>query len=289
MKAKTLFLGIAAPFCWGTGLTFTKPVVQHFPPIFMMAMVYAGIALLSVFTVRQHIKTPPAHVILIAALAVSIQGALLFIGLRGVTASTANLVLQVQVPVAVLLGWLLAGESLDRRKLIGTAIALVGVAVVIGLPAERPPLLPVSLIIIGACVWALGQVLARKLGRDPGVVLLKANALAATPQLALASWLLESGQWQAVTTAGVLEWTSLAFVGFVGFYLAYVAWYSLLRQASMDVAAPFVLLMTPFGLVSAMLVLGERMSPEQILGAVVLLLGLAVVNGLLPPRRAQRA
>jgi O-acetylserine/cysteine efflux transporter len=92
--------------------------------------------------------------------------------------------------------------------------------------------------------------------------------------------LLETGQWQAVQTAGVIEWATLAFVAIVGFYIAYIAWYSLLRLVRMDEAAPFILLMTPIGLLTAVIVLGERMSLVQIIGATVLLIGLAIVNGI---------
>jgi drug/metabolite transporter (DMT)-like permease len=48
----------------------------------------------------------------------------------------------------------------------------------------------------------------------------------------------------------------------------------------MDEAAPFILLMTPIGLLTAVFVLGERMSLVQIMGATVLLAGLAIVNGI---------
>ena len=285
MKPKTLMLALAAPLCWGTGLTLAKPAVAHFPPLFMMLLVYAGIALITLLTVREKIKTPWRNVLLISAFAVTIQGALLFWGLRGLEATTANLVLQTQVPMAVLLGWLIAGEELDGRKVIGTAIALVGVAIVIGLPEQKPPLLPVALIVISGFFWALGQVLAHKLSQDSGIVLLKANALMGLPQLIVATALLETGQWQSIQTAGPVEWATLAFVAFVGFYLAYIAWFSLLRLCRMDEAAPFVLLMTPIGLLTAVIVLGERMSGAQLLGAAVLLLGLDVVNGFALPKK----
>jgi O-acetylserine/cysteine efflux transporter len=285
MKPKTLMLALAAPLCWGTGLTLAKPAVAHFPPLFMMLLVYAGIALITLLTVREKIKTPWRNVLLISAFAVTIQGALLFWGLRGLEATTANLVLQTQVPMAVLLGWLIAGEELDGRKVIGTAIALVGVAIVIGLPEQKPPLLPVVLIVISGFFWALGQVLAHKLSQDSGIVLLKANALMGVPQLIVATALLETGQWQSIQTAGPVEWATLAFVAFVGFYLAYIAWFSLLRLCRMDEAAPFILLMTPIGLLTAVIVLGERMSGAQLLGAAVLLSGLAVVNGFILPKK----
>jgi O-acetylserine/cysteine efflux transporter len=246
----------------------------------MMLLAYSTVAIIMLLTIREKIKTPWRSMLLISSTAVTIQGALLFLGLKGLEATTANLVLQTQVPMAVFLGWLIGGETLNTRKIFGTAIALAGVAIVIGLPQERPPLWPVTLVIIGAFVWALGQVLIQKFGRDGGIVQLKANALYAVPQLAVVTALLETGQWQAVQTAGVIEWATLAFVAIVGFYIAYIAWYSLLRLVRMDEAAPFILLMTPIGLITAVIVLGERMSLVQIIGATVLLAGLAIVNGI---------
>ncbi len=285
MNPKTLLLALVAPFCWGTGLAMAKPAVTHFPPLFMMLLVYSGIAVIMLITVRERIKTPWRSLLLISAFSVTIQGAFVFWGLRGVEATTANLVLQTQVPMAVFLGWLVAGEELNLRKIMGTMIALVGVAIVIGLPEQRPALLPVTFIILGGFFWAFGQVLARKLSQDSGIMLLKANALMGIPQLILATAIFETGQWQSITSAGPAEWATLAFVGFVGFYLAYIAWFSLLRRCRMDEAAPFVLLMTPIGLLTAVIVLGERMSGAQLLGAAVLLLGLAIVNGFLMPKQ----
>lgn len=285
MNSKTLLLALVAPICWGTGLAIAKPAVTHFPPMFMMLMVYFAIAVITLITVHDRIKTPWRSLLLISAFSVTIQGAFVFWGLRGVEATTANLVLQTQVPMAVFLGWLIAGEELNLRKIMGTAIALAGVGIVIGLPEQRPALLPVTLVILGGFFWAFGQTLARKLSQDSGIVLLKANALMGVPQLILATAIFETGQWHSITSAGTTEWATLAFVGFVGFYLAYIAWFSLLRRCRMDDAAPFVLLMTPIGLLTAVIVLGERMSGAQLLGAAVLLLGLAIVNGFLMPKQ----
>ena len=56
MKSRTLQLALAAPLCCGTGLTLAKPAVTHFPPLFMMLLVYAGIALIMLVTVREKIN-----------------------------------------------------------------------------------------------------------------------------------------------------------------------------------------------------------------------------------------
>ena len=199
-------------------------------------------------------------------------------------ATAANLILQIQIPCAVVLDWLIMRETLNFKKITGTILAVVGVAVVIGLPQQAPAMLPTVMIIVSAFCWALGQVLARKLSKDSGVGLLKANAFGSVPQLALATLLLEQGQWSAMTSAGWVEWSMLAFVGVVGFYLAYMCWFTLLKQCRMDEAAPFILLMPVVGIATAYLMLGEEISPAQIFGGFVILAGLAVVSGVRVPR-----
>jgi O-acetylserine/cysteine efflux transporter len=287
MTRSQILLALMPPLLWGMGFTIAKPAVTHFPPLFMMLVVYAGVAVVLTLTRPARLKTPLASIILISAFAVTIQGALLFWGLRSeaMTATAANLILQTQIPFAVLLDWLIMKEKLDMKKAAGTAIALLGVAIVIGLPEQAPGLLPTIMIIAGAFTWSLGQVLARRLGRDDGIGLLKANALGSLPQLALATLLIENGQWQAVASATWQQWATLAFVGVTAFYLAYMCWFSLVKQCRMDQAAPFLLLMPVVGIITAWLVLGETLSPIQLLGGAVILAGLAIVSGL-PLRRA---
>ena len=287
MTRRQILLALLPPLFFGTGFTIAKPAVTHFPPLFMMLMVYAGIALVLALTHRQKLRTPLLSIIAISAFSVTIQGALLFWGLRDgqMTATAANLILQIQIPFAVLLDWLIMKERLDARKAAGTALAVLGVAVVIGLPEEAPGLLPTLMIIVSAFCWSLGQVLARRLGSDSGPGLLKANAFGSLPQLAIATLLIEQGQWQSLATATWVEWSMLAFVGIVGFYFAYMAWFTLLKQCRMDEAAPFILLMPVVGIVTASVVLGENVSLIQLLGGLVILLGLAVVSGVRLPQR----
>ncbi len=281
MNFKKLSLALVAPVCWGMSFTLAKPAVQHFPPLFMMLMVYVAIAGIMAVTQHQSFQTPWPHLLLISALAVTIQGALLFYAVRDVEATTANLVLQSQVPAAVILGWLIAGEKLDAAKVVGTLIAIVGVGIVIGLPEHRPPLVPVVMIVVSGFVWAAGQVCARLYSKDSGLMILKGNAYFGVPQLLLATLLLEHGQLQAVQTATWSMWMLLLFVGFVGFYLAYASWFSALKIMRVDEVVPFVLLMTPVGLITAVVFLGETITGVQYVGGAVLMLGLAIVNGLL--------
>lgn len=280
MTPRQIAIATLSPICFGMGFTIAKPALDKFPPLFMMLMVYGAIALYFALIRRSRVATPWTSIMLIASCAVTIQGAMLFGALRELTATTTSLVLQMQVPFAVILGWIMLGENFDWRKTLGTVIALLGVVMVIGLPEEKPPFWPVAVVIASGFVWALGQALARKLGKDTGLGILQANSYGAVPQLLLATLFLESGQWQAVTTATPLQWAMLAFVAVVGFYIAYAAFYSVLSQCRMDEVAPFILLMPLISVLTAWALLGESVSYAQVAGGLVIMAGLGVITGL---------
>ena len=80
------------------------------------------------------------------------------------------------------------------------------------------------------------------------------------------------------------QWLALAFVAGIGFYVGYAVWFSLLRRHRMDEVAPFVLLMPVIGIVTAAGLLGERISPIQVAGGLVILFGLSIVSGINPLR-----
>ncbi len=285
MKFRDILLALVPPVCWGTGFTIAKPAVSQFSPLLMMALVYGVIAVLLLLTVRQQIRTPWTVLSFIALSGITIQGAMIFIALQQLPASVASLVIQIQVPFAVVLGWLIGGDPFDKRKLAGTLIAALGVVMVVGLPDETPPFVPVLLTMGGAFFWAVGQVLARKLGRDSGIVQLKGLAIAGFPQLVLATLAFERGQIAAIGSADLTDWLALGFVALVGFYLAYAAWYSMLRRFPVDEVAPFVLLMPVVAIITATLLIGERILPSHIIGGSVILFGLAVVS--IAPRRPE--
>ena len=81
MTRRQILLALLPPLFFGTGFTIAKPAVTHFPPLFMMLMVYAGIAVVLGLTHRDRLKTPVLSIIAIAAFALFAFG-LVFIVLR---------------------------------------------------------------------------------------------------------------------------------------------------------------------------------------------------------------
>src|SRR5262249_49640175 len=158
-------------------------------------------------------------------------------------ASTAVLVLQSQVPFAVLSAWLIGKERLNTARLVGIVIAIGGVALIAGAPEAVSDYPSLILLVVGALFLARWQCLIRAFARDDGPTITGMIGLVSAPLALLGSLLFESGQWQSVQTATAANWSALAVVFLLGYVLAYSAWYQVLGKYRVDQVTPFILLM----------------------------------------------
>ena len=287
MKPIDVTIAIAVQILWAVGFTLGKPVVAHFPPLLMMAMVY-GVTALCLARYIPRIATPLWRLFLLTSLIAPIQAYFIFSGLKGLPASTAILVLQTQAPFTVLFGWLILRERPSLLRLGGMTISLIGVAIVAGAPEAAASWWPLLLVLIGSACWSAGQAAARGKVLDEGPTLTAGIALNATPQALIASIFLEHGQIQAITSASPGLWALFLVFALGGFVMAYSLWYGLLRRYRVDQVIPFTLLMPILGVISGGAILGESVSLTELLGGIVILIGLSVViwSKSPPPLRA---
>jgi O-acetylserine/cysteine efflux transporter len=276
MKPFDVVLALIVPVLWGFGFAIAKPIVAHFPPLMLMAMTY-GITAICLCRRIPSIKTPFLPMNLLAFFIATLQAGLLFYGLQGLPASTAVLLLQASVPFSVLLAWPIAGERPTLARLVGMAVSFAGIVVIVGAPAETSSTYHALLLLGGALAWALGQAGSKRISRDDGTTLTAAISLYALPQMTLASVLLESGQWAAVTSATPIDWLRFAVFALLGFVLAYTIWYNLLSRYRVDQVIPISLLMPVVGVISGILMLGEILTLPEIFGGAIVMAGLAVV------------
>ena len=276
MKLRDIALALAAPILWGVGFTFAKPALQQFTPMLMMVMIYVATALLLIGR-RRRLRTPPWAMLVIGVCGGALQSILIFSGLSHLPASTAVLVVQSQVPFAVLCAWLIGKERLSAARLIGTAIALGGVALVAGAPEATSDYPSLVLVVLGALVWAAAQALIRTFGRDDGPTTTGMIALVSAPLALAGSLLFESGQWESMRTATSADWGALAVVFLLGYLLAYSAWYQVLGKYRVDQVTPFILLMPIAGVITGALALGEELSTRVLIGGAIILVGLWIV------------
>lgn len=276
MPALDIALAVLVQLIWGVGFTSMKPFVAAFPPLLFIAMVYALIALV-VTPLAPRSTTPFRWMMLIAALGGSVQSCLLALGLSMLPASTSTLLLQLTVPFAILMSWIARIDRPNLRNGLGCAVALAGVAVVIGAPGEKNSWLGVALIAIASLSWSAAQILIRLRCRDSGATFYAAMARHSWPQALVASLLIERDQLSQLASASAGDWVGLVTIALVGFAGGYILWYKLLVRNRIDQLLPFTLLMPPIGVATGVVWFEESLRTSLIAGGVVILLGLAIV------------
>jgi len=203
---------------------------------------------------------------------------LFFIGISGVDASVAAIVFQLGIVFSVLFAWLFLGEVFGWRRTGGMVIAFAGVSLIAGAP-ETASNLPHLLIVLASMVaWGIAAVQIRQL-RDVSPMTLAAwIAIFSTPQFFVLSVLLETGQMEALETAGLFEWGTVVFAALGASIAGYGLWYYLIGKYDVSSIMPFAFLNPLFAIASAVLILGEEFTPIRLMGAAVTLAGVAIIQ-----------
>ncbi len=278
MSPKDLLLALLVIGVWGLNFVVIKLGLHDMPPMLLGALRF----LLAAFPAILFVRRPqlPLRWLLAYGLTISLgQFAFLFSAMAvGMPAGLASLVLQSQAFFTLLFAALLLGERLRAGNLLGLLVAAGGL-LLIGLQGERSMTLAgFALTICAAAMWALGNIVTRKLGKVDLVGLVVWGSLVPPlPFLAL-SWLLEGpvaieAALRGIDLDSILV---LAYLAFGATLLGYGLWSRLLSRYPVSQVAPFSLLVPVVGLSSSALLLDERLGPLQLLGALLVLLGLLI-------------
>ena len=204
--------------------------------------------------------------------------ALLYLGLTMTTAGRAAILFNVQpFFTLILLPRFVPSERLTVRRSTGTAIAFVGVVLVL---IERGTaggaLLGDVLVLLGALAWSANTIMNKTMPRElPTVSVIAWNVAAAVPVMGLMTLLLESRASWHFTAAAI---ASVVFLGVVAAAAGFVLFVWLIRTYSAARVNVFVFLSPVFGLLIAWLVLAEPISLLQAVGAFTVAAGIWVVN-----------
>jgi O-acetylserine/cysteine efflux transporter len=289
LKPVDILLAVSVPVIWGGGFLFAKVAIEHFPPILLMAFRFTLAALILVWFVPR-----PARVILwrifwVAMVSAAIQYSLTFTGLRDLDASTAILVVQLEVPFGVIMATIFLKDHLGLRRVLGIALAFAGVALIAGEPRLQGSILPVLLVVGGAFTWSLGQVMIKTLGQVGGFTLIAWVAVFATPQLFMSSWIFERDQLAAIASATTVVWSAVVYLALVMTALGYAIWYYLLGKYDVNQIMPFLLLLPVCTVLGSVILLDESLTLQTTIGGLTAIIGVTIINVTRNPfrRRAQ--
>ena len=277
MKVQDVLLAVMVAVIWGMGFVVAKAAMDHYPPILLMALRFSVTALVLVWFF------PPPKGILkdlfwVALVSAALQYSLTFTGLKGVDASTAALLVQLEVPFGVLMGFLVFRDHITVPQLLGMLLAFVGTGFIVGEPQLSNSKLHMLLVIAGAFTWSVGQVMLKRLGEVGGFTLITWVAVFATPQLYIASFVFEDNQYEVILTASWEAWLAVIYLGVVMTAVGYAMWYHLLGRYPVSHVMPFLLLLPVAAVTGGIVFLGESMTTTIILGGLMSLVGVAIIT-----------
>lgn len=271
---------------WAFNFVAGKIGLSEFPPLLMLGLRFVVAGLLLAPFLRLPLRRWPL-VLLIGVVLGGLHFGLVFSGLQGVHAGPAAIAGQLTVPFSAVLAWMVYGERMGWLQFAGMLIAFVGVYVLAGDPTQRPDPFYFLLVVLGAFAWAVANILIKKLGRISPFVLNAWVAAIGAPILFAASALIEEGQLQAIAGAGWRGWGTVLFMAVGASITAYGLWYYLIGKHQLNRIVPLTLLAPVLAVVLAVWILGEPITPRVVAGAVITILGVAMIQFLKPAPPAQ--
>jgi len=277
MRPLDIVIAIAIPIIWGFGFTLAKDAFDQFPPIFLMSMRFGLAALVLIWFVRMPIGSL-RRLALVAFVGGTVAYGLQFTGLNGLDASTAVLVVQLEVVFATIFASIFLGDRIGVLRAAAMAFAFVGIGLIAGEPQVYEHLLPLLLVIAGGMSWAGGQVLIKTLGDLGGLRLIAYFAAFAAPQMLIVSLVVEQGQWQAVTTASLFDWSKVIYLALVMTAGGYTLWYRLVGRYRLSQVMPFILLVPVTSVIAGVVMLGESLTFNVALGGIIIMASVATIQ-----------
>lgn len=271
-------LAVLVAVLWGCNFVAIHVGLRDVPPFLFLAVRFVLVAFPLVLLVPRPRASWRAVVAVGAFMSLG-QFGLLYLAMSiGMPAGLASLVLQAQVVLTILIAALALGERATRRQVVGAGIGTAGLATVAAGFGAGASLLPLVVTVGAALSWAVGNVVARAARVESGLSLVVWSALV-VPLPCLAVSLVVDGPDAIGTALAGFGWSALLSTLYtvVGASLVgYTIFNRLVARYPASSVVPFILLVPPVGMLSAWLALDEVPNPVETVGAVVMLVGVAV-------------
>jgi O-acetylserine/cysteine efflux transporter len=260
---------------WGFNFVVIDWGMHDVPPLLFAAIRFTLVVLPAVFFVPR----PSAPWRTVAAVGVFMslgQFGLLYVAMdAGLPPGLAALVLQAQVIFTIALAAVVLRERPTRPQVVGVLVASVGLVVVALGRGGHVTVAALTLCLLGALSWGIGNVVSRASGISGGLSLTVWSATVVPIPLFLLSLALDGPTAVGDALAG-FTWqavVSTLYTAGLASLVGYGIFNTLLSRNPSSFVVPWVLLAPVVAMASAWLLLDEVPTPAELLGGCVLVVG----------------
>ena len=277
MKIQDIFIALLVPIILGFGFVIAKPAMQYFPPYLLMGMRFTIPALLLVwwFPIPKGLYLDLFKVSFIGS---TLQYGLTYSGLNIIDASSAVLLVQLEVPFGIIIAFFLLKEIPSIKNIIGLVIAFIGTYILTGAPNLEGKYVGVLLVLAGAFTWSLGAVMAKSLSKKiDAFALMTWLCVFSGPMLLLVSLIFDGNPVTYFLYADTNSWLTVIFLGFFLQPVGYGAWYYVLKRYPVNKVMPVLLILPVTGLITSIFLLGEDPPKQVFLGGLIIICGVGLI------------
>lgn len=208
---------------------------------------------------------------------------LAFLGLHLTPASDSALIVPTTIPVATALFATLIREQLTSQKMLGFAVASIGAAIVIaggqqvGGEISTTRLVGDLLELASAVCWAACLTISALVVRTESVLGFVTMASLLGTAMLFPLGFLEQG-YRDVPTWSAQAWLSAAFLAIVSTVIAFLIFFWAVQRFGPSRGALISYFVPVAALLMAFIVLGERPFPLQLVGGIVILIGVRLAT-----------
>lgn len=283
-KSATLLI-IVATLIWGGTPAIMKLTLQEVP-VFSLAfirMFFASLVLGPLVYKGLKIRKADYKTFVFAALSgVTFNIGFFFFGLKLAPAINAALLVAAVPVLTLIIAHFLLKEKLNMRLIAGSVLAVIGLVVIVGLPDQSTNfriILGNIFLLLSALTWVFHEIFAKKLFRkyDPATVAFYSMAIGAITfmPMALYEFVVNPFWFENVTTKGFL---GILYGIFGASLIAYWAWQKGLSKMPAGHASFFFYIDPISGAILAVLLLGEKVTPQLLIGGSLIAIAVGLVE-----------
>jgi drug/metabolite transporter (DMT)-like permease len=276
---------------WGGSFFFNGVVLREVPPL---TLVLLRVALASLFLLPllrvYRIRFPTGFSAWKPFIAIGLFNnvlpfSLIVAGQTYIPSGLAS-ILNATTPLFTVVVMAAAGEEkLHARRIAGVIVGLIGVVILHGggfdgkgLGFESGQGIGILLCLAGAFSYGLSALLARRLlSNSPPLGTATFQMLASTAMMVVVAGVIDR-PWQ-LPMPGATTWLGVIGLAALSTALAYIVFFQILRRSGATNVMLVTLLIPVTAILLGYLVLGEQISPHEILGALVIGSALLLIDG----------
>jgi drug/metabolite transporter (DMT)-like permease len=289
LPALAIGCALLSSLSWGFGISAVKHALGYLPPahLLLVQLVFSSLVIAALAAIERSSRPDLRRAFLGGATGILEFGLGYGVGTIGLyltTASNTSLISTTEPFFVLLLAWLILREPMTRLMALCGIVAAAGLAMVVAPDMSHARLTLLSgdaLLLLQYFCGGLYAIISRRIVADMAPLVLCTLQFAAGSVFVIALVLAAQalgliGSWPPMTATALL-WAFVS--GMLQFALPFWLHLVALRHMPASVFSFFLALVPVFGVIGAMLFLGERLGAIQIVG------GILLVGGLLPVAR----